>query len=50
MKNVTVKELKKQCLELKKKVIHMIYVAQSGHPGGSLSACRFREPRILQAK
>lgn len=41
MKNVTVKELKKQCLELKKKVIHMIYVAQSGHPGGSLSAADF---------
>ena len=41
MKNVTVRELKKQCLELKKKVIHMIYVAQSGHPGGSLSAADF---------
>ncbi len=41
MKNVTVKELEKQCLELKKKVIHMIYVAQSGHPGGSLSAADF---------
>lgn len=49
MKNVTVRELEKQCIELKKKVIHMIYKAQSGHPGGSLSAadfvtaCYFRE-------
>ncbi len=41
MKKATVKELKKQSLELKKKVIRMIYKAQSGHPGGSLSAADF---------
>ncbi len=41
MKNANVKELKKECLELKKKVIHMIHTAQSGHPGGSLSAADF---------
>ena len=52
MKNVSVRELEKQCIELKKKVIHMIYKAQSGHPGGSLSAadfvtaCYFREMNI----
>lgn len=41
MKNVNVKELEKQCIELKKKVITMVYKAQSGHPGGSLSAADF---------
>lgn len=41
MKNVSVKELEKQCIELKKKVITMVYKAQSGHPGGSLSAADF---------
>ena len=41
MKNVTVKELERQSIELRKKVIHMIYKAQSGHPGGSLSAADF---------
>lgn len=41
MKNVSVKELEKQCIELKKKVVTMIYKAQSGHPGGSLSAADF---------
>lgn len=41
MKNVSVRELEKQCIELKKKVITMVYKAQSGHPGGSLSAADF---------
>lgn len=41
MKNVSVKELEKQCIELKKKVVTMVYKAQSGHPGGSLSAADF---------
>ena len=41
MKDISVKELKNQCTELKKKVISMIYKAQSGHPGGSLSAADF---------
>lgn len=41
MKKMSVTELKRQCLELKKKVIRMIYIAQSGHPGGSLSAADF---------
>lgn len=41
MKKANITELKKQCLELKKKVITMIYKAQSGHPGGSLSAADF---------
>lgn len=41
MKNVSVKELEKQCIELKMKVITMVYKAQSGHPGGSLSAADF---------
>lgn len=41
MKNASVQELKKQCIELKKKVISMIHKAQSGHPGGSLSAADF---------
>ena len=38
MREASVKELQKQCIELKKKVIRMIHKAQSGHPGGSLSA------------
>ena len=37
MKEASVKDLQKQCIELKKKVISMIHKAQSGHPGGSLS-------------
>lgn len=41
MRDVSVKELEKQCIELKKKVLTMIYKAQSGHPGGSLSAADF---------
>ena len=41
MREASVKELQKQCIELKKKVIRMIHKAQSGHPGGSLSAADF---------
>ena len=38
---LTVNELKNKCVDLKKNVIHMIYKAQSGHPGGSLSVAEF---------
>lgn len=41
MKNISINELNKQCIDLKKKVITMIYKAQSGHPGGSLSVAEF---------
>lgn len=41
MKEISVEELKKQSVQLRKKVISMIYKAQSGHPGGSLSAADF---------
>lgn len=41
MKNVTVKELEKKATQMRIKVIEMIYKAQSGHPGGSLSAADF---------
>ena len=46
--NLTIKELQNKCIDLKKHVIDMIWKAQSGHPGGSLSiadfmtACYFR--------
>lgn len=33
-----VAELKEQAKTVRKEVIKMIYAAQSGHPGGSLSA------------
>lgn len=33
--------LKNTCVDLKKNAIHMIYKAQSGHPGGSLSIADF---------
>ncbi len=51
-KTVTVKELENLCVDLKKHVVEMIYKAQSGHPGGSLSvaefvtACYFREMNV----
>lgn len=51
-KEISVKDLEIKCIELKKKVITMIYKAQSGHPGGSLSAADyitalyFREMRL----
>lgn len=49
---VSIAQLKNTCVDLKKNVISMIYKAQSGHPGGSLSvaefvtACYFREMNI----
>ncbi len=39
--NLTITELKNKCIDLKKNVISMIYKAQSGHPGGSLSVAEF---------
>lgn len=41
MKNTTVTELKSIAQDLRKKAVTMIYKAQSGHPGGSLSAAEF---------
>ena len=41
MKDFSIRDLEKQCIMLKKEVISMIYKAQSGHPGGSLSAAEF---------
>lgn len=41
MKDVSIKELKNTATELRMKVVDMIYQAQSGHPGGSLSAADF---------
>ena len=38
---LSVKELKNKCIDLKKHVVDMIYKAQSGHPGGSLSVAEF---------
>ena len=52
MQEVSVSELKVIANDLRKKVVTMIYKAQSGHPGGSLSAaefvtaCYFREMNI----
>lgn len=49
---VSIPQLQNTCVDLKKNVISMIYKAQSGHPGGSLSvaefvtACYFREMNI----
>ena len=49
---LTIQQLQNTCVDLKKNVITMIYKAQSGHPGGSLSvaefvtACYFREMNI----
>ena len=37
----TVPELHNKCVDLKKHVIDMIWKAQSGHPGGSLSVAEF---------
>ena len=39
--NLTVAELKNKCVDLKTNVISMIWKAQSGHPGGSLSVADF---------
>lgn len=41
MKNISVDELKNIATELRMKSVSMIYKAQSGHPGGSLSAADF---------
>lgn len=39
--NLNVVQLKNKCIDLKKHAISMIYKAQSGHPGGSLSIADF---------
>ena len=36
--SLTIDELKKKSIEARRHIIEMIYYAQSGHPGGSLSA------------
>lgn len=41
MKNTSISELKSIAADLRKKAVTMIYEAQSGHPGGSLSAADF---------
>ena len=41
MKDISIKELKNTATQMRMKVIDMIYKAQSGHPGGSLSAAEF---------
>ena len=41
MKDVSVKELEKLATRMRIKVVDMIYKAQSGHPGGALSAADF---------
>ena len=38
---LTIPELQNKCVDLKKHVIDMIWKAQSGHPGGSLSVAEF---------
>jgi len=38
MNNISINELKEIAIELRKTTLSMIYTAQSGHPGGSLSA------------
>lgn len=38
MKEVSIQELKDKAVELRQAVVTMVYKAQSGHPGGSLSA------------
>ena len=41
MKDISIQELKNTAVQMRMKVIDMIYKAQSGHPGGSLSAADF---------
>ncbi len=41
MSSARITRLKNTCVDLKKNVISMIYKAQSGHPGGSLSVAEF---------
>lgn len=49
---VTIQQMKNICVDLRKNILTMIYKAQSGHPGGSLSvaefvtACYFRAMNI----
>ncbi|WP_078430565.1 transketolase [Alkalihalobacterium alkalinitrilicum] len=38
MNNISIQELKEKAIELRKTAVTMIHKAQSGHPGGSLSA------------
>lgn len=38
MKHISIEELKEKAIEMRKTAITMIHKAQSGHPGGSLSA------------
>ncbi|MEC2111278.1 transketolase [Bacillus stercoris] len=38
MKEISIAELQEKAIELRKTAVTMIYEAQSGHPGGSLSA------------
>ncbi|MFS0883167.1 transketolase [Bacillus sp. 7586-K] len=38
MKNISIAELKEKAIEMRKTALTMIHKAQSGHPGGSLSA------------
>lgn len=47
MKDVSMKELKNKATEMRMKVVDMIYKAQSGHPGGSLSAADFMNSMLL---
>lgn len=41
MKDVSIKELQNAATRMRMSVVDMIYKAQSGHPGGSLSAADF---------
>lgn len=41
MKDISIKELENTATRMRMKVVDMIYKAQSGHPGGSLSAADF---------
>ena len=41
MKDISVKDLENTAVRMRMKVVDMIYKAQSGHPGGSLSAADF---------
>lgn len=39
--NLNIVQLQNKCIDVKKNIISMIYKAQSGHPGGSLSVAEF---------
>ena len=55
MNQQQLRELQRKSLELRKKVVTMVFEAQSGHPGGSLSvadfvtACYFHEMNVNPA-